>query len=431
MARCGCNNTCSCVLSATNTPCIKTSVTGLGTPILPYNITVTPVISSDTGNSLECRANGLFAQGVVIIGDTDNDNCVNITATQGPVGTYTLEGSLIVSPDIPDPNGGPNAGNGAECLAGTGLLVAPSVDPTNLLKFGPDGRLEVLCEDVQDCIGQEIGPQLAGTCLAYDDAANKINVVICDDPTNTLTCNAAGSTNPNCTNGGLYVPPAPTVVHVIDNDPSQNQTVGPNDTITFTCVPVPITTSVAASAPCISVQGDTCNGFNIQLGIASNDPCNGLECHGDGLFAPQYEPSIVNPQQGVCPGPANPAANQAPTQYGPLQCQTFTNTSDCKSMAVIAMHEVRDFTVTRNAGGYLINAELNFNGGPFSTWGFINNQAGPNGISTVQVGTYSREVATLPPGGSITVCARMSIGTNGFNGNMAGCQIITLSGWPL
>lgn len=433
-ARCGCNNTCNCVIHAIDTNCINVDIAGLGTPLSPYTVQATPVIDPDPNNTLTCGPAGLKAEGANVVANNADEPCqsVDVTVVEAPNNTFTVSAKNNFAPDQPGATITPQApGN-----LGTNILrcLTPA-------QGGPG--LGVFAEDIQDVVGAEIGPAIAGTCLTYDDATNKVNVAIADTPTtNGVKCQPgglevipstdAGNTTTLGADGNIFTPPSPTAVNVVDNAQNIDAVVGPPDTITFTCVPVPITTNTVVNAPCISVQGDTCNGFNIELGL-SPDNCNGIECHGNGLFmqATQY-PNAATTTSGCDPGPG--PGNIPQTQFGPTRCTTITNPSTCRGMIVSVRLEYRDVFVTpgHTVGFWAGFGELSTDGGAiFGVWSRTGRGPSTGGAAyNDQGGSYVRDVAALPPGASATFCTRVSYSTGGgFNGNiLSSCQILTVTG---
>lgn len=136
--RCGCGSQCSCSVVAGP----GVAVTGTGSATDPY------VVSSAAGASLQ-------------VSDTPT---VDMTLS----GAGTLMSPYVVSAE-----------------------VEVSAAPGNTLTVQADG-LAVLCEDIQDCIGQALGDG-----LEYDDAANEIRAKISADGGNELVIGS---------DGGLWAP---------------------------------------------------------------------------------------------------------------------------------------------------------------------------------------------------------------------------------
>jgi hypothetical protein len=95
VGRCGCDGTCQCALSST--ACL--AVTGVGTPTSP--ILISPVISPDAINRLECRANGLYAgdwakTATVATSQTTSSATFTDLATVGPAVTVTTGTAAII-----------------------------------------------------------------------------------------------------------------------------------------------------------------------------------------------------------------------------------------------------------------------------------------------------------------------------------------------
>lgn len=455
MARCACKQTCSCLIQAGD--CIVDPIFGTGALDNPYiinvevlpngGITCTPgglsasIVHQDTpcihltgdgganpltatiqidpdepdpnggansGNGITCTANGLQVKpssdtgniihygtdgdlfavaGTVILGDTDNDNCVNTTVVEAPVGTFTVESSIIIAPDADGPGG-----NGVTCTP-TGLQVIPSTDPGNQVSFGTDGNLFV-----------NVGA--AGSITADNTDESCIDVVIGSTGPGTFTVAAHPNLDPAghiiCTPAGLAV----------------------------TCAPVAITSSTQVGTPCISTSGDGCTSpLNVVLGV-SPDVCQGLQCRGNGLWAETPPPNVDQGQAGACFGGLGivPGLNRNP--FGPTMTQVLTNPSQCRSMAVTVTMEARDFDVVNKTGPgvFTVNGELQFNGGGFNVWGF--HRSNTPGTYTMQLGTYNREIFTIPPGGSVTVDGKATVSSDGGaqGGTVGGCIIIDTKG---
>lgn len=138
MAKCGCTSSvCNCVVQAGD----GVTVTGAGTAANPY------VIAADQADA-------------VTVEDTTS---VDMTKT----------GNVISSAIIRDPAA------------------------TNLLTVGPNG-VAVLCESVQDCVGQGFDDG-----LIYDDALNQYRVRLSTDPGNTTVFG---------TDGGVFSAPGAVVL---------------------------------------------------------------------------------------------------------------------------------------------------------------------------------------------------------------------------
>lgn len=154
-------------INGDSTPCINVAVNEPTTD--NFVITAAPVISPDGGNTLECRANGLFAAGTVgnIIGqDTD---CIDITVVESPTDTFTISVDPIISPDT---------GNLLVCQA-NGLFAALPCTPDPVSEVG------------------------AGTIDLAADRANGINVYVVDANGGSITL-----TNPPdaaCEEKHLYI----------------------------------------------------------------------------------------------------------------------------------------------------------------------------------------------------------------------------------
>lgn len=460
MARCGCNPICSCLINALDTTCIDMSITGLGTPTNPYIISAVPIIDPNAANDLTCGPGGLLVLSDICTVDTPS---INLTGNGSE--PTCLQADVILTPD----NTGPLAGT-----PGGG---------DNLLKLDPATGLYVSCEDIQDCIGASIGPSIAGNCLEYNDAANRVDVQIDADPSNQLGC----GTGP--TGEGLYVAPSgavapgdcitvtgtgeagnPFVVNV-EIDPACPQiTCGPAglcvdidiipmDTPTVDMVVTgtgtagdpfiisanqicqPVTTSVATNAPCLSVTGNGCDTpLNIQLGI-SPDTCgpiptpNALECRGNGLFVRGQDFDVFTNQQGSCNG-TGPLVNFTGTiQIGPTICQGLLVNNTCTNMAYFLFMEARDIILAGHTqGGWRIDAEASFDGGAtFQRWGFTGaaNPLGNPPEYDMSISTFARTIGTSGPGGSTNVCIRMQAVLNNFTGDIGMCYVISQHGVPL
>lgn len=180
-------------ITGQDTNCIDIGVT----EATPNNfvITAVPVISSDLGNSLECRVTGLYAPlsgstPLSVVGvDTD---CIDITVVEAPLGTFTVSVDPIISA-VPD--------NQIQCTVG-GLYVP---------------RTDVQALDSQ-CIDVTVteGPAQTFTVSA--------SPIIDPDPCNEIECRAGGLYAPqsssgigNVTGPALLDPPVPLVGIIVSN----------------------------------------------------------------------------------------------------------------------------------------------------------------------------------------------------------------------
>lgn len=227
-------------ITAQDTNCIDIGVT----EATPNNfvITAVPVISSDVGNSLQCRVTGLYAaaSGLVVASDTD---CINMTSVEGPSGTFTVSAQPTISPA---------AGNKLICT------------PTGLYSSGATVQaLDSQCIDVTvtegpaDTYTVSASPILANTYPGYPAGCNGL---VCT-PTGLAAppdsaCmtdlilgsnNYSGATIEGQTGGGLPVTiniinPSncrDAVLKITNSIPEQNQgnTTSPGDTVVqFTTV---------------------------------------------------------------------------------------------------------------------------------------------------------------------------------------------------
>lgn len=362
MARCGCNNPCTCRIDSGT--CL--TATGLGTPIAPYRINVRV-----DGETIICGENGL--ERVLVTVDT---NTVDIEGDGSLADPLTMD--VIRTPDgnIPDPDG----------------LGFP-----NLIQELPPvgtGGIYVSCEDVQDCVGAALSNLLVGDCLIYDDVANAMTLQICGEP-NGLECVPAG--DPNCPAGGLAVFPSsdPNNALIIGTDgrlwtppfevvegdclepitqagtpadpfiidpqvaPEQNglecipgfgltvfPSLDPDNALVFgtdnrlfadICFnTLPSEIRFGETGPCFESVGDGCDvPFSVILRL-SDDECQGMCCRPDGLFVfqnitslPPIVPAVnENWQAGPFNGTFNDTVVMAP------RCVNITNPSDCKTMFV-------------------------------------------------------------------------------------------------
>jgi hypothetical protein len=110
MARCGCSTDCLCTVTGG----CGVTVTGSGSVAAPY--TVAADLSADTGNLLECRADGLYASGGVSVADT---SCIDLA------GAGSLASPLTASPVISS-----DASNVLECRA-NGLYAPAASAPAS------------------------------------------------------------------------------------------------------------------------------------------------------------------------------------------------------------------------------------------------------------------------------------------------------------
>ena len=179
----------------------------------PYIISTAPILSIDPSNLLECTPDGLFAPATKF--EVLDTSCIdlNISGNGTDASPYTLSSSLVIS--------------GAT---------------TNLITCTSNG-LELLCEEVQDCVGAGF---TAG--LMYDDSTNTFKAHFSGDAKNII---GLGS------DGGLFVPS----VHV--------------EGLGDSCISVEISGCGTPDEPIIVDVSP----------IISDDDCNTLSCTPDGLFA--------------------------------------------------------------------------------------------------------------------------------------------------
>lgn len=439
MARCGCAPVCSC--SIVDGSC--TTVTGSGTPDNPYKIEV-----SVDNSSIFCTPNGLEARL-----NTIDTNTVDLEGN-GTVAT-PLEAHVIRTPDgnVPDPD-----------ALGTGNLIKELP--------GPGGGIYVSCEDVQDCVGAAISQITVSDCLEYEDATNTIHVLICAAP-NGLECLAPG--DPDCPTGGLLVTPSSdtgnglgfgTDNRLLFTSPFITQgdcliitgTGTPGDPFVVTpqvapelngleCVPgqgllvFPSSDAnngltfgtdqrlyvdrcpfiVGASqllfgngGPCFELIGDGCNTPLQAILRISDDPCNGLECRGDGLFVEADPTALPDPVTRTDNTPGFPGlgpfngTNPLLVVDGPV-CINITNPSPCRNM--ITTVNVTGFTdVGRQNGSMSAQFEISDNpGGPWQTI-HRNAQAEPTPPSRHTLNaSFQGNNVLIPPGGNRQVCIRTTV----------------------
>ena len=200
-------------IGVSDTPCAETNIAGSGTAASPYIISTSPILSIDPSNLLECTPDGLFAPATKF--EVLDTSCIdlNISGNGTDASPYTLSSSLVIS--------------GAT---------------TNLITCTSNG-LELLCEEVQDCVGAGF---TAG--LMYDDSTNTFKAHFSGDAKNII---GLGS------DGGLFVPS----VHV--------------EGLGDSCISVEISGCGTPDEPIIVDVSP----------IISDDDCNTLSCTPDGLFA--------------------------------------------------------------------------------------------------------------------------------------------------
>lgn len=214
MARCGCNNTCNCLVQACDGGGI--TVSGSGTKAKPYEICI--CLSTDENNVAEFGSDGCLyvPQTAFTVLDTATVDHT-LTGTGTTTDPYILQSDVILTPDdeVPNPDG---------------------LDPSeNLIKLGdgPGQGIYVSCEDVQDCVGQMVTALLDG--IRYDDAGNAVMVEVSADAGNQIIY------SPN--DGGLYT----------NADGSETiVTPGPGGTVTGTGT----AGDPYVVAPCISTDAD-------------------------------------------------------------------------------------------------------------------------------------------------------------------------------
>lgn len=181
-----------------------------------HTLTADIIISPDAGNTVECRANGLFAgdSTVVVGGDTD---CIEVTVVEGPADTFTVTADPVISP---------NTGNQIDCIgnglfvpkaAGLEVLDTATVDLTlsagvlhadaivspnagNIITIQPNGLYAAGADDViinavdTACLNLDVSEGPASTFTITG------NIIIDPDADNLLSCNGDGlfSEPPSC-----------------------------------------------------------------------------------------------------------------------------------------------------------------------------------------------------------------------------------------
>ncbi len=196
-------------------------------------------ISSNTGNNITAQADGLFLS----VCDILDDGALGIAvpgSTQlvgADCNRYTLPTGVNLSViDTTSVN---------LFYDGVNLQADVNLQPGTLITLGPQG-LQVLCEDVQDCIFNT-----ANNFWSYNDLGNSVIFNPSSDLNNQLT---TGS------DGRPYVPPQ-GVITVSDTD-------------------------------CIGLNLDGFNNLTASLNLDPN-PSNVLFCGPGGLFAPAASATIV------------------------------------------------------------------------------------------------------------------------------------------
>lgn len=440
MARCGCNPECHCTI--TNGDC--TTVSGAGSPADPYIVSV--VVDNDT---IFCTPDGLQA-----VLNTQDTNTVDLEGNGTAADPLTAEVILTPDANVPDPD---------------------AVGFGNLLKeITPEG-IYVSCEDIQDCVGAAISQIAVSDCLEYVDATNTINVLICAEP-NGIEC--APAADPDCPAGGLLVTPSadpanglvfgtdgrlffespaiqagdcivitgtgtpadPFVItpqvapelNGLECVPGQGLLVFPsadaNNGLTFgtdnrlwvdRCpfIVGAAQTLIGNNGPCFELTGDGCNTPLSAIFRISDDPCNGLECRGDGFFvevdptpAPDPVSNTANtpgfPGLGPFNGTGGPNVVDGPT------CINIVNPSACRNL-ITTINLVGFTDVGRQNGEMSARFEVSDNaGGPFQQV-HINTQSEPTPPSrlTLNASFQGREIV-IPPGGNRTACVRTLVAFN-------------------
>lgn len=120
-------------LQVADSDCIDLTLTGTGSEIDPWIISANPIISTDPGNAIECRVNGLFAVPDVDIVGLDT-SCIDLTVVEAPAGTFTISANPVIDP---------NLANILTC-GPTGLMVTETV--VSVVDNG-DGTVSITVED--------------------------------------------------------------------------------------------------------------------------------------------------------------------------------------------------------------------------------------------------------------------------------------------
>jgi hypothetical protein len=396
-----------------------------------------------TPDGLEARLNTIDTNTVDLEGDGTAGN--------------PLSAEVFLTPDanVPDPD---------------------AVGAGNLLKEGTPG-IYVSCEDIQDCVGAAISQVTVNDCMEYDDATNTISVLICGAP-NGVECADPG--DPDCPAGGLLVTPSADAgnglvfgtdgrlffqsISILAGDcmlitgsgtagdpfvltpqvapepngleciPGQGLAVIPSsdanhglvlgtdgrlwvDNCPFLVAPSQLLFGNAG--PCFEIFGDGCNVPMSAILRISDDPCNGLECRGDGLYV-ESDPTPV-PDPVRLPELNQTFANVFNGNSGGIQvlegpvCITINNPSPCKNL-ITTLDLTGSTDVGRQGGNITAGYEVSDNpGGP---WQRIHSNGHFNPTPAnrqVQNAGFSGNLISLPPGGSRQVCVRSVVQFNAVN----------------
>lgn len=196
-------------ITVTDTSCINLTITD-------GNISAVPIISPQPGNIIQCTNDGLFATATVDVGITAQDtNCIDLGVTEATPNNFVITAVPVISSDV---------GNTLECRV-TGLYASPigTIEGADTgcinitVNNDVPGIYTVFAEPV---ISIEVGNQLVCTDnglyvpVTIVQAADSpcIDITVTESPANLFTISAAPIIDPDpcnslqCRAGGLFVP---------------------------------------------------------------------------------------------------------------------------------------------------------------------------------------------------------------------------------
>lgn len=434
-----------------------------------HTLTADIIVSPDAGNTVECRANGLFAgdSTVVVGGDTD---CIEVTVVEGPADTFTVTADPVISP---------NTGNQIDCIgnglfvpkaAGLEVLDTATVDLTlsagvlhadviispnagNIITAQPNGIYAAAADDViinavdTACLNLDVSEGPASTFTITG------SIIIDPDADNLLSCNGDGlfSEPPSCDQiVEQFTPainPAPPELRFLAEDCSMYtipQAEAP-DCETIIAQFTPAGAALVANglilgadckiyeAPGVIVTDSSCinmsvtkgagHNYNVSAAIVLGDAytgypagCNSLLCVGDGLVAPPDVDgdAFLMTHTTLYDG----SLIIGDIKAGPIRTVTVTNPSDCRSAILTVFLETPQINTSGTATNYSMEqdnyVEYNIPGvivaGPYTYSTQENTDTIASGTDTpvsVTVDTY-----ILAPGDSGTIAVQTLVTVN-------------------
>lgn len=169
-------------INVTDTNCINLTASGPSNTNLQADI----IISPDVGNQVSCTANGLFVPSAEVILNPVDTNCINMSITESPPGTYAISADPIISPAD---------GNQLQCT-NQGLYV-----PTTDLLVGDTNCINLTLSDGI----LTAAPIIATNAPGYPPGCNGL---VCDETGLWTYPDSSGLTGEVGTSDTFYAAPA-------------------------------------------------------------------------------------------------------------------------------------------------------------------------------------------------------------------------------